>query len=79
MLQQEPERHVLSRVPCRWVLTVSQTNVAMLTVLNEVGKWRDESTGSINLDAFKIVYVAPMKFSYRRWLGTLTRAWAHLV
>ena len=51
----------------------------MLTVLNEVGKWRDEYTGSINLDAFKIVYVAPMKFSYRRWLGTLTRAWAHLV
>ena len=51
----------------------------MLTILNEIGKRRDESTGSINLDAFKIVYVAPMKLSYRRWLGTLTRAWAHLV
>jgi pre-mRNA-splicing helicase BRR2 len=51
----------------------------MLTILNEIGKWRDESTGSINLDAFKIAYVAPMKFSYRRWLGTLTRASAHLV
>ena len=79
MLQQELERHVLSRVSCRWMLTLSKTNVAMLTILNEIGKWRDESTGSINLDAFKIAYVAPMKFSYRRWLGTLTRASAHLV
>ncbi|KAH9988137.1 Sec63-domain-containing protein [Russula vinacea] len=46
---------------CRWILTLSQTNVAMLTILNEIGKWRDESTGSIDFDAFKIVYVAPMK------------------
>ena len=36
----------------------------MLTIPNEVGKWRDESTGSIYLDAFKIVYIAPMKLSY---------------
>ena len=64
MLQQELERHVLSRVLCRWILTLSQTNVAMLTIPNKVGKWRDESTGSIYLDAFKIVYVAPMKLSY---------------
>ncbi len=38
-----------------------KTNVAMLTILNEVGKWRDEATGEIDLNAFKIVYVAPMK------------------
>ncbi|EPQ30981.1 uncharacterized protein PFL1_01170 [Pseudozyma flocculosa PF-1] len=38
-----------------------KTNVAMLTILNEVAKWRDEATGAIDLDAFKIVYVAPMK------------------
>ena len=38
-----------------------KTNVAMLTILNEIGKWRDEATGEIDLNAFKIVYVAPMK------------------
>ncbi|GAK66043.1 sec63-domain-containing protein [Moesziomyces antarcticus] len=38
-----------------------KTNVAMLTVLNEIGKWRDDATGDIDLNAFKIVYVAPMK------------------
>ncbi|KAN0065928.1 Pre-mRNA-splicing helicase BRR2 [Thecaphora frezii] len=38
-----------------------KTNVAMLTILNEIGKWRDEQTGEIDLNAFKIVYAAPMK------------------
>ncbi|KAJ1033874.1 hypothetical protein NDA16_000082 [Ustilago loliicola] len=38
-----------------------KTNVAMLTILNEISKWRDEETGEIDLNAFKIVYVAPMK------------------
>ncbi|PWN44015.1 putative ATP dependent RNA helicase [Ceraceosorus guamensis] len=38
-----------------------KTNVAMLTILNELGKWRDEETGTFDLTAFKIVYVAPMK------------------
>ncbi|KAF8466489.1 Sec63-domain-containing protein [Russula ochroleuca] len=46
-----------------------KTNVAMLTILNEIGKWRDESTGSINLDAFKIVYVAPMKALVQEMVG----------
>lgn len=38
-----------------------KTNVAMLTILNELSKWRNESTGEFDLNAFKIVYVAPMK------------------
>lgn len=38
-----------------------KTNVAMLTILHEIGKWRDEATGEIDTNAFKIVYVAPMK------------------
>ncbi|KAI0280130.1 Sec63-domain-containing protein [Russula aff. rugulosa BPL654] len=46
-----------------------KTNVAMLTILNELGKWRDESTGAINLDAFKIVYVAPMKALVQEMVG----------
>ncbi|WFC94772.1 RNA helicase [Malassezia brasiliensis] len=37
-----------------------KTNVAMLTILRELGKYRDED-GTIDLAAFKMVYVAPMK------------------
>ena len=33
----------------------------MLTVLNELSKYRNEATGEFDLDAFKIVYIAPMK------------------
>ncbi|KAI9462917.1 Sec63-domain-containing protein [Lactarius psammicola] len=49
-----------------------KTNVAMLTILNELGKWRDEATGSFNLDAFKIVYVAPMKALVQEMVGNFT-------
>lgn len=38
-----------------------KTNVAMLAMLREIGKHRNPQTGQINLDAFKIVYVAPLK------------------
>lgn len=37
-----------------------KTNVAMLTMLNEIGQHVRED-GTVALDAFKIVYVAPMK------------------
>ncbi|EWM22383.1 u5 small nuclear ribonucleoprotein helicase [Nannochloropsis gaditana] len=37
-----------------------KTNVAMLCILNEIGQHLRED-GSVDLDAFKIVYVAPMK------------------
>ena len=38
-----------------------KTNVAMLTMLHEIGMHRSPTTGAVLLDAFKIVYVAPMK------------------
>ncbi|KIW04152.1 uncharacterized protein PV09_04959 [Verruconis gallopava] len=38
-----------------------KTNVAMLTILREIGKHRDEVSGAIDLDAFKIVYISPLK------------------
>lgn len=38
-----------------------KTNVAMLTILRELGKWRDEATDTYDLSACKMVYVAPMK------------------
>ena len=37
-----------------------KTNIAMLTMLHEIGMHRLDD-GSLDLDAFKIVYVAPMK------------------
>lgn len=37
-----------------------KTNVALMTMLHEIGQHRKED-GSIDVDAFKIVYVAPMK------------------
>lgn len=38
-----------------------KTNVAMLTMLREIGKHRNPRTGEINLDDFKIIYIAPLK------------------
>ena len=37
---------------------LGKMNVA---ILNEIGKNRDEETGIIDTEAFKIVYIAPMK------------------
>ncbi|EFA74523.1 DEAD/DEAH box helicase [Heterostelium album PN500] len=41
--------------------SAGKTNVAMLTILHELGKHIDPETGVIDLDSFKIVYIAPMK------------------
>ncbi|KAL3438665.1 Sec63 Brl domain-containing protein [Aspergillus tetrazonus] len=38
-----------------------KTNVAMLSILREVGKNRNSQTGEIMLDDFKIVYISPLK------------------
>ncbi|PPQ67232.1 hypothetical protein CVT24_011551 [Panaeolus cyanescens] len=50
-----------------------KTNVAMLTILNELGKHRDEATGQFDLDAFKIVYIAPMKALVQEMVGNFTQ------
>ncbi|KAJ7709781.1 Sec63 Brl domain-containing protein [Mycena rosella] len=49
-----------------------KTNVAMLTILNELGKYRDEETGSFDLAAFKIVYIAPMKALVQEMVGNFS-------
>ncbi|KZT07923.1 putative RNA helicase [Laetiporus sulphureus 93-53] len=49
-----------------------KTNVAMLTVLHELGKYRDEETGAIDLDSFKIIYVAPMKALVQEMVGNFS-------
>ncbi|KAJ3296866.1 DEIH-box ATPase [Rhizoclosmatium sp. JEL0117] len=46
-----------------------KTNCAMLTILREIGKHIDESTGQVDLDAFKIVYIAPMKALVAEMVG----------
>ncbi|KAI2629761.1 Sec63-domain-containing protein [Hypoxylon sp. NC1633] len=46
-----------------------KTNVAMLTILRELGKHRDLQTGDIDLDAFKIVYIAPLKALVQEQVG----------
>ncbi|CAL1708453.1 unnamed protein product [Somion occarium] len=49
-----------------------KTNVAMLAVLNELSKYRDEETGAFDLDAFKIIYVAPMKALVQEMVGNFS-------
>lgn len=46
-----------------------KTNVAMLTILREIGKNRDPETGELDLDAFKIVYIAPLKALVQEQVG----------
>lgn len=46
-----------------------KTNVAMLTILRELGKHRDPNTGNIDLDSFKIVYIAPLKALVQEQVG----------
>src|SRR6218665_1581560 len=38
-----------------------KTNVALLTIMREIGKHIDPATGIIRTDEFKVVYIAPMK------------------
>ncbi|KAI4199430.1 MAG: hypothetical protein LQ346_002568 [Caloplaca aetnensis] len=46
-----------------------KTNVAMLAMLREIGKHRNDSTGEIMLDDFKIVYIAPLKALVQEQVG----------
>ncbi|KIM78188.1 hypothetical protein PILCRDRAFT_824660 [Piloderma croceum F 1598] len=50
-----------------------KTNVAMLTILNEMAKHRDETTGEFALDNFKIVYIAPMKALVQEMVGNFNK------
>lgn len=46
-----------------------KTNVAMLTMLREIGKNRNPETGEIMLDDFKIIYIAPLKALVQEQVG----------
>ena len=61
-LQQVLVRYFHSHSLYHWLANQNlQTNVAMLTILNELSKVRDEQTGTFDFNALKIVYIAPMK------------------
>jgi pre-mRNA-splicing helicase BRR2 len=44
----------------------------MLTILHEMSQHRDESTGTFDLDSFKIVYIAPMKALVQEMVGNFS-------
>ena len=44
----------------------------MLTILNELAKVRDETSGTFDLDAFKIIYIAPMKALVQEMVGNFS-------
>ncbi|KAL8243569.1 hypothetical protein R6Q59_009827 [Mikania micrantha] len=46
-----------------------KTNVAMLTMLREIGKHRNPDTGEIMLDDFKIIFIAPLKALVQEQVG----------
>lgn len=46
-----------------------KTNVAMLSILREIGKNRNPETGEVMLDNFKIVYIAPLKALVQEQVG----------
>ncbi|CAG8503773.1 2964_t:CDS:2 [Ambispora gerdemannii] len=50
-----------------------KTNVAMLCILNEISKHRDPESGFIDLDSFKIVYIAPMKALVQEMVGNFSK------
>ncbi|XP_070541263.1 U5 small nuclear ribonucleoprotein 200 kDa helicase-like [Ptychodera flava] len=49
-----------------------KTNVALLTILREIGK-NINMDGTINVDAFKIIYVAPMRSLVQEMVGNFNK------
>ena len=49
-----------------------KTNVALLTILREIGKHMDDD-GSIRLDDFKVIYIAPMKSLVQEMVGNFSK------
>ncbi|KAF7292174.1 U5 small nuclear ribonucleoprotein helicase [Mycena indigotica] len=43
-----------------------------MLILNELGKHRDKETGKFNLDAFKIIYIAPIKALVQEMVGNFS-------
>ncbi|KAJ2616612.1 Pre-mRNA splicing [Coemansia sp. RSA 1365] len=50
-----------------------KTNCAALTMLRTIGQFRDAETGRIDVDRFKMVYIAPMKALVAEMAGSFGR------
>jgi len=50
-----------------------KTNVALLTMLREIGKHINQD-GTINTEEFKIIYVAPMRSLVQEMVGNFRKA-----
>lgn len=50
-----------------------KTNVALLTMVREIGKYVDPNTGEINADNFKIIYIAPMRSLVQEMVGNFSK------
>ncbi|KAJ2555704.1 Pre-mRNA splicing, partial [Coemansia sp. RSA 1933] len=55
-----------------------KTNCAALTMLRTIGQFRDPESGRIDLDGFKMVYVAPMKALVAEMAGSFGKRLAPL-
>ncbi|ULU08307.1 hypothetical protein L3Y34_019456 [Caenorhabditis briggsae] len=64
----ESSEHLLLCAPTG----AGKTNVALLTMLQEIGKHLAED-GSVKLDEFKIVYIAPMKSLVQEMVGSFSK------
>lgn len=50
-----------------------KTNIAMMTILRLISKYRKEATGLIQSKLFKIVYIAPMKALVKETVGNFSQ------
>ncbi|KAJ2079560.1 Pre-mRNA splicing [Coemansia sp. RSA 988] len=50
-----------------------KTNCAALTMLRTIGQFRDAATNHIDMDGFKMVYIAPMKALVAEMAGSFSR------
>jgi len=57
---------------CVCVQGAGKTNVALLTMLREIGKHINQD-GTINTEEFKIIYVAPMRSLVQEMVGNFRK------
>lgn len=64
----ESDEHLLLCAPTG----AGKTNVALLCILREIGKHLNED-GSVRVDEFKCIYIAPMKSLVQEMVGNFTK------
>ena len=54
-----------------------KTNIALLCMMREIGKYVNPSDGHINTDQFKIIYIAPLKSLVQEMVGSFSKRLAN--